>query len=199
MSQLLADLGEVDAATDNYLAALEIGKDKRWVRVWALRQVLSRLYALDATDQVIIIGEAALVADPDNTLALNDLAYNYATHHDAKKRNPRRAVELSRRSLALEPEDGNLWNTLGIALYRAGQAEETITALKNSIDLSGGGIFHDWLVLALAYEREGRHEEARAALRELATREIPDPDDPNSDLRPFLEEASKLFNIQLDL
>ena len=52
---------------------------------------------------------------------------------------------------------------LGSALYRAGQYEQAIETLKESIRLQGsGGYVDSWAFLAMACQRTGRGEEARA-------------------------------------
>ena len=53
-------------------------------------------------------------------------------------------------------------NTLGTALYRAGQARAAIDQLARAIELHGaGGTPYDWLFLAMAHHDLGQIQEAR--------------------------------------
>ncbi len=55
-------------------------------------------------------------------------------------------------------------NTCGFALYRAGRYREAIRCIEESLTLKRPSGFHDWIVLALAYERLGAREDAEAYL-----------------------------------
>src|SRR5262249_31177224 len=99
--------------------------------------------------------------DPKNASPLNDLAWLFATCRDSKFRNPNRAVELARKSVELTPKDGNHWNTLGVAHYRAGDWKAAIAALEKSMELRKGGDSFDWFFLAMAHWQLGKKEESR--------------------------------------
>ena len=61
-------------------------------------------------------------------------------------------------------------NTLGAILYRAGEVGPAIAALEESRSLEGqGGNTEDCLFLAMAYHRQGRREDAAAALARAAS------------------------------
>jgi tetratricopeptide (TPR) repeat protein len=58
-------------------------------------------------------------------------------------------------------------NTFGAALYRAGQFEQSVRKLTESIEASEeGGSILDWLFLAMAHHRLGHGKEARQWLRQ---------------------------------
>jgi len=76
-------------------------------------------------------------------------------------RDPNRAVELAEKAIKLSPQDGNIWNTLGVAQYRAGDARAAIETLKKSMGLSDGGDALDWFFLAMAHWQLGHKDEAR--------------------------------------
>ncbi|QDV37668.1 hypothetical protein [Tautonia plasticadhaerens] len=61
-------------------------------------------------------------------------------------------------------------NTRGALLYRAGRQEEAVGALREGMGFDpGGGVFQDWLFLALAEHRLGHDDAAgEAALRARA-------------------------------
>jgi Flp pilus assembly protein TadD len=98
---------------------------------------------------------------PDYALANNDLAWLLATCADPKFRNSQEAVALAERAVQLTPKDGNYWNTLGAARYRAGDYRGAITALEKAMALRQRGNSFDWFFLAMAHWRLGDPDEAR--------------------------------------
>jgi tetratricopeptide (TPR) repeat protein len=92
--------------------------------------------------------------------AHNNLAWFLATCPDPQYRNPRRAVELAERGVALLPRDGNIWNTLGVARYRAGDPDNAAKALEKAMHLRLGGDSFDWFFLAMIRHAEGDREQA---------------------------------------
>jgi len=77
-------------------------------------------------------------------------------------REAKRAIELARRALELNPEAISAVNSLGIALYRACQYREAIAALERHLAVSpvwGDGL--DLYFLAMAHHRQGRRDQAR--------------------------------------
>jgi len=72
----------------------------------------------------------------------------------AEYRDPQRAVEYAHRALALEPQNLNFVNTLGIALYQKGELPLAIEALKLSLRGSSQPVF-DLYGLALCHQSAG--------------------------------------------
>ncbi len=93
--------------------------------------------------------------------ATNNLAWLEATCSDASFWSPRESIAHARRATAAQPEEGNYWNTLGAALYRAGQWDEAKAALDQAMSLRRGGDSFDWFFVALVELKRGREEEAR--------------------------------------
>jgi serine/threonine protein kinase/tetratricopeptide (TPR) repeat protein len=89
------------------------------------------------------------------------LAWLLATTDDPDWRLERRALELSKEAVKLAPNDGDFWNTLGMAYYRVGNWKEALAALETAMALSGGGDGLDWLILAMVQWHLGNKEEAR--------------------------------------
>jgi eukaryotic-like serine/threonine-protein kinase len=79
---------------------------------------------------------------------------------------PARWVELGQSVVAAEPRVQWYLRVLGLAHYRAGQYEEAVWRLRESLwpDANSGRI--NYPVLAMAYHRLGRRDEARKALDE---------------------------------
>jgi len=93
--------------------------------------------------------------------AENNLAWLLATCPMTELRDPQAAVAHARRAVELGPQEGNYWNTLGVAHYRAGEWDEAKTALHRSIELRDEGDSFDWFFLALVHLKQGRKEQAR--------------------------------------
>ena len=99
---------------------------------------------------------------PKDPTALNNRAWIYATG-PIDQRDPERAVALARRAVALAPGQQVTLNTLGVALYRAGQYAEAISVLEQSL-AAGKGEFDafDLFFLAMAHQKLGHASQARA-------------------------------------
>jgi hypothetical protein len=99
--------------------------------------------------------EQAVQLDPENVQAHNQLAWLLVTGPE-DLRDPAAAVRLGRRTVQLAPQEAAYWNTLGVALYRDGQFEESIAALEKSLECgSETTAGFDWVFLALCQARLG--------------------------------------------
>jgi Flp pilus assembly protein TadD len=105
--------------------------------------------------------EKILELMPKSGEAHNDLAWFLATCAEPKFLDPKRAVELALKAVELTKEDGNFWNTLGVAHYCAGDWNFAALALQKSMELRAGGDSFDWLFLAMAHGKLGNKDEAR--------------------------------------
>jgi serine/threonine protein kinase len=103
----------------------------------------------------------SLRQEPGDHRSRNNLAWLLASRPDAPPYDPARAVGLAKEAVALAPLEGNYWNTLGVAHYRAGDANAAAAALEESMRLRSGGDPYDWLFLAMARWRLGNPVEAR--------------------------------------
>jgi len=132
---------------------------------------------------------------PKSPLTLNNLAWLLATCPDAKFRDPGRAVELAKKAVALAPKEGNHWNTLGVAHYRAGDWKAAIAALTKSMDARKGGDSFDWFFLAMAHWQQGDQEKARTWYdRAVGWMDKNQPK--NEELRRFRAEAGELLGVK---
>ena len=94
-------------------------------------------------------------------LALNNAAWTLCkaprNNDDARK-----AVAMARRAVAIAVNNTNYLNTLGVALYRAGNLTEAVAKLEKSLAENGGeGDAFDHLFLAMAHQRMGMLAKAR--------------------------------------
>ena len=132
---------------------------------------------------------------PDTVRTMSSLAWMLATANDVKARDPRRAVELSKELVQYSPTQGNRWNRLGIAYYRAGDCGNAITALQKSEELSSGQFLgHNALFLAMAHWQRGEKEKARQWYdRAIGWIEENKPGDPH--IPQFRAEATQLLGL----
>jgi serine/threonine protein kinase len=103
-------------------------------------------------------GGRRLPRDPEMQ---NALAWTLATCPDKRFRDPAMAVELAKKAVALAPQKGDFWNTLGAAHYRAESWKEAEDALRQSMKLRAGGDSFDWFVLAMTLWQRSDKDEAR--------------------------------------
>ncbi len=107
------------------------------------------------------IYESVLADDPDNRVALNNLAYHYAT----AGHNLKRALELAQLACQVSSYDGAALDTLGWVLYLRGDYNQAVKVLTQAARLaapdSGTRHFH----LAKALLAINREQEAKDALR----------------------------------
>ena len=140
----------------------------------------------------------AIRLDPKDGGYRGGLAWLLATCPDARFRDPNRAVELAREAVRLAPEDGAIWNTLGVAEYGAGHWKEAIDALKKSEELHSGGDGYDWFFLAMAHWQLDDKKEAQENYDKAAEwMEKNEPDD--EELCRFRGEAAELLGISEEL
>lgn len=88
---------------------------------------------LDRFDDVIRAMEAALSLDPHHADALNYLGYSYAERGIKIEQ----ALSLTKRAVALKPENGYYVDSLGWAFYKSGMLAEALTEIKRAVSLVG--------------------------------------------------------------
>jgi tetratricopeptide (TPR) repeat protein len=150
---------------------------------------------LEQFDQALADFSKAIELQPDSVEAWNGLAWFLATCPDLKVRDAERAVNLAQKTVVDAPKDGNLWNTLGVAQYRAGAFQAAIKALNKSMELRQGGDSFDSLFLAMAHWQLGKKDEARQwydkAVEWMEKNNLAD-----DELRRFRTEAEELLGIK---
>ena len=119
------------------------------------------------------------------TQDINGMAWLLTNCPDRSVWNPDRAIEYATKAVAMAPNEGAFWNTLGAAQYRAGQCKEAVTTLSKSMELRSGG---DRLGLVLpghgpqatgepgrgpAVVRQGRRVDADEQTRRRRTAPVP--------------------------
>ncbi len=121
----------------------------------------SFLMAVKKYDLALQQFEAALQFDPDSPYVNNNFAWFLANCPDDRFANPTYAVELAEKAVALVPNEGTFWNTLGVSYYRADKYSSAIQALRRSTQLFGdAGVGFNAMFLAMSHWKLGDHEEA---------------------------------------
>jgi serine/threonine protein kinase len=156
----------------------------------------------EAQEMGLRVREAQAAAGPPNgpdkaglASAYRELAWFLATYADPKFRDPGRAAELAKKAVELAPLDGAVWNTLGVANYRAGQWKEAVGALRKAMELRKGGDGVDWFFLAMARWRQGDQNEARKWY-DQAVQWMEKNQPQHEELRRFRTEATELLQTE---
>jgi tetratricopeptide (TPR) repeat protein len=131
--------------------------------VWRQR-VLLQLAAGDVSAArrgcAVLVEQFGATEDP---VLLNRLAWVCAMVPEAGV-DPAVLVGLSERAVAKRPRYRSYLNTLGGALYRAGRYADAATKLEDALRLKQGNDGLDWVLLALARQRQGQTAAAQEAL-----------------------------------
>lgn len=88
---------------------------------------------LNRFEDVVKAMESALTIDPHHADALNYLGYSYAERGIKIDQ----ALSLTRRAVALKPENGYYVDSLGWAFYKSGFLAEALTEIKRAVSLVG--------------------------------------------------------------
>lgn len=126
---------------------------------------------------------------------LNSAAWPLISRSNPSAGVARQAVELAQRAVELNPSAGHIWNTLGVAHYRAGGWPAAIEALQKSRELNKDKHFSsDAFFLAMAHWKMDNKAEARKWFDQAV--EWMEKNQPqNEELRRFRAEAEELMEI----
>jgi tetratricopeptide (TPR) repeat protein len=124
----------------------------------------------------------------------NNLAWVLATAADPKLRNSADAGALAKQAVELAPNAEPYFNTLGVALCRAGDWKGALAAIEKSMGIRKGGDSYDWFVLAIVHFKLNEKAKAREWFdKAVAWAEQNDPK--NEDLLRFRSEAAEQLGI----
>lgn len=127
-------------------------------------RLASLLERMDGGSEAQAIYADLLESEPDNWLALNNLA-NLLTDTE-----PDRAVALAERAVALAPDIPTLRDTLGLAQSRAGQADQAASTFEALRADQPGAALPVYRLGVLRIE-QGQPEEGRSLLQEALSLE----------------------------
>jgi len=136
-----ADAESFDLLADSYRTLSDLFKEEG--RAPDAEQVWSDARAFNERLAGRILG----MNDPS---VQNDIAWRLATTFNVSLRNPTLAIKLARKALETKAEAWEIWNTLGVAQYRAGDFTGAIESLRKSLELGKGGDGSDYCFLAMA-------------------------------------------------
>lgn len=147
----------------------QIGQARNWLGflLWESGHRLEAAEPFRAAERAYRRGVAL---DPPSAHLLNVLAWHLTTCPDPVLRNLREAIDLARKAIDLDSSPARIWNTLGVACYRAGRWDEAIRALEAACRRREGGSSGDLFVLAMAHWRAGNRERSREIYRQACGR-----------------------------
>jgi WD40 repeat protein/Flp pilus assembly protein TadD len=194
-STALAEVGRWDEARTLYARAVE-APDASPLALAA--QAVPRLLRGDRTGYTAVC-ETLLnrFGKTEDAFIANNVAWSCALGPDAVP-DLKPAVALARLAVRTTPKDANYRNTLGAVLFRAGEYQESVRVLNESIQLHGkGGTALDYLFLAMAHHKLDQPDEARAWLDKglrVNQSEKTLPENERLELQLLRREAEALLN-----
>jgi serine/threonine protein kinase/tetratricopeptide (TPR) repeat protein len=168
----------------------------------ALDQRKEHQEAFRLYEQAVVHQQAALTLQPEHAVARSYLRNHYtglagllANSSDRSLWDLDRAVVLARKAIDLDPQFGEAHTHHGVALYRAGKAEEAVEELQKGWDLKKNDSEDPpHFFLAMAYWRTGDKTRAWDWYGRGLELVIGSPDD--SELGRQREEAAGLLEIK---
>jgi serine/threonine protein kinase/Flp pilus assembly protein TadD len=188
--QLILSAPDLFQETESCLQAVE------WLGIYSQR--IAERFADDRDpeaqqqwrDTAIQLLRRAAERCPDDPTMMNSVAWNAVSLPDPSLHQPQQAMQIAKRALERKPDAGAIWNTLGLAQYRAGHYEDAIASFEKSRSYPTTDEY-DLTFLAMAHWQVGRKEIAlpflREALAKYENRSVPNPE-----LERFLKEAATL-------
>jgi serine/threonine protein kinase len=138
----------------------------------------------------------AVALHPERALFNNDLAWFLVASKDPPPHDPTEAVALARKAVGIEPTASHIWNTLGVAHYRARECRAAIVALENSEELGHGREFgFNAFFLSLSRWQLGERDEARH-LYDRAVEWMEKNRSKDQELRRFRAEATNMLHVE---
>ena len=171
----LQEQGLLDEAVAECRKAIEFAPE--WEKSYEL---LAALFKAQGIDDHVLAYRKVLDLFPNVSKARNRFARTLVTTPgaDGNYQHVEEAVQWARTASEREPGNSEIWNTLGIALYRDGQWQASADALRKSQELNGAEPSNG-LVLAMAQWRLGDRDQAiksYAKALTLRNRTLADPE-----------------------
>ena len=102
----------------------------------------------------------ALALEGNDPAVNNELAWFLATSPEPRLRDAARALRLAQKVVAAQPESANYRNTLGVALYRAGQISDAVAELEGDLMRTRASYAYDRVFLAMCRQSLGQPVQA---------------------------------------
>jgi len=145
-------------------------------------------------DQVKSVLKQVQVQCKDLPTVLNNFAWLMVIQPMPPVGDAKQGLEFAKLAVAKAPENGELWNTLGVAHYRAGNWPDTVNALNQSRTLRRGGDSYDFFFLAMAHWQSGDKDQAQDWYKKAMAAL---PKNKNPELARVHDEAKKLIDTPL--
>jgi tetratricopeptide (TPR) repeat protein len=195
LGNALLQRGRLDDAIESYRKAISLKPEDS---AWSQLKLGRALRIQGKTEEAEAIERELLAMTSNDARLMNDWAWYLAAAADPKHRNGPRAVELARKATALAPGNGDIWNTLGVAHYRAGEWQSAISALEKSVALHKAADPSDSFFLAMANWQLGNKVEARAWY-DKAVAWMDQNKSTDELLRRFREETTELLEVKEEM
>lgn len=167
---------------------------------YAMNKLAKFFYDSSHNEQAIALYEEIAELEPKSTVILNRLAWPMVFVPNQQGDFPlaEQATLWARQACKLAPDDGNLRNTLGVALYRTQQWQETIEVLQQAIR-SGFDTPHNWLFIAMAHWQLDDKFQAKEWYDKSLAWQTANADAAKADgeLPVFYAEAAKLMTTNI--
>jgi Flp pilus assembly protein TadD len=161
---LLYALDRPDEAIATLTQAIDLAAHAHTFGLRAHAYALANNYPRAITDAVTALS-AIGPEDPRQGAFCNQLAWYYVTA-PAEFRQPEQALALVRRALRREPERAAYLNTLGVALCRHGDWDESVDALRRSLRAGSDAPASDLYFLAVCFHHLQNERQAREAFEQ---------------------------------
>jgi len=135
----------------------------------------------------------AVILDPEGALHHNNLAWVLISIPDDPWFDPIRGLAEARKAIELQPNDTLIWNTLGVAAFRARDWTTAHDSFMRSINL-GGGSARDRFFLAMTHWNQGNRDEARKDF-DIALAALKNEPEDDPELARFHAEAAALMSL----
>jgi hypothetical protein len=134
----------------------------------------------------------AIVLNPANDMAYNQLAWAMASVPADPWFNPKEALKLARKAVELNPNHWFFWNTLGVAAYRVRDWRTASDYLEKSIVRTGGDA-NNCFFLAMTRWQQGKRREAQQLYQQAIDWIQRNRED--DELRRFHAEAAAMLGL----
>jgi tetratricopeptide (TPR) repeat protein len=128
-------------------------------------------------------------------ITMNNCSWVLVDCPDETLRDPVLGVAFAEKAVTMKPEEGNSWNTLGIAYYRKRDWMKARASLEQSMKLRKGGDPYDWCFLAMVCQRLGDVDQARA-WRDQVSRQLDANEAKSDDWRRYRAEMDAVLGRQ---
>ena len=124
----------------------------------------------------------------------NGLAWNMMLLDSLSEADYQEALELAETAVRGLPDDGAVWNTLGVAQYRAGLHQEALETLNHAGELASDPL--NQVFIAMAHHRLGDSARAAEQLDQARGRIRRNEGAGKIETRMFLAEAEALLSVE---